>query len=116
MRPSETFITPVQSTRTGKRNLADMVQNAKSGATAEWVPLQTKLPIFRCPSDNSPDLYPLTTLLPQTSPTAQTPTCSKGVLVEENPKWDRYFNGVPSFHIELCRLRRGRSTRICNPA
>jgi hypothetical protein len=91
MRPSETFITPVQSTRTGKRNMADMVQNAKNGVTTEWTPLQTKLPVFRCPSDNSPDLMPSNPTA-KTSPTA-VPSCSpKGILVEENPSWDRYFN------------------------
>jgi len=88
MRPSENFIQPVQSTRTGQRNLADMLLNGKNGITAEFVPLQTKLAIFRCPSDSTPDLIPVNPTA-QTSPTAQTPTCSKGVLAEENPQWDR---------------------------
>ncbi len=92
MRPSEKFLQPVQSTRTGPRNLADMIQNAKNGVTSEFVPLQTKLPVFRCPSDSTPDLVPATGN--KTSPTAQTPTCSKGVLVDENPQWDRWFDGI----------------------
>jgi prepilin-type N-terminal cleavage/methylation domain-containing protein len=93
MRPSETFIQPVQSTRTGKRNLADMIQNGKNGVTAEFVPLQTKLPVFRCPSDNAPDLLPVNPHN-KTSPTP-VPSCSpKGVLAEENPTWDRWFNDI----------------------
>src|SRR5690349_14250214 len=94
MRPSETFIPPVQATRTGKRNLADMVANYKSGVTSEGVALQTKIAVFRCPSDSTPDLIPVNPNN-QTSPTAQTPTCSKGLLTDsESSGWDRYFNGI----------------------
>ncbi len=93
MRPSETFIAPVQSTRTGKRNLADMIQNAKNGVTAEFVPLQTKLPVFHCPSDNVPDLIPSNPTA-QSSPTADAPRCSKGKVIDQYPQWDRYFNGI----------------------
>src|SRR3954449_45072 len=45
MRPSEPFIEPVLATRTGKRNLADMLASAKAGNIAELVPLQTPLSI-----------------------------------------------------------------------
>src|SRR5207248_639413 len=58
MRPSETFVPPVDKNRTGRRNLADMMANAKAGATAELVPLQTPLTVFRCPTDSTPPLIP----------------------------------------------------------
>src|SRR3954464_4988093 len=35
MRPSETYIAPVLATRTGKRNLADMILNFKNGVTSD---------------------------------------------------------------------------------
>jgi prepilin-type N-terminal cleavage/methylation domain-containing protein len=94
MNPSETFISPVQSTRTGKRNLADMIANFKNGVTAEGVPLQTKIAVFRCPSDSTPDLIPVNPNN-KTSPGPQAPTCNKGLLTDsESSGWDRYFNGI----------------------
>ncbi len=54
MRPSETLLQPVDRTRTGKRNLADMIANYKAGVTAELIPLQTPVAVFRCPSDAAP--------------------------------------------------------------
>jgi prepilin-type N-terminal cleavage/methylation domain-containing protein/prepilin-type processing-associated H-X9-DG protein len=53
MSPSETFIEPVLSTRTGKRNLADMLASGKDLSV-----LQAPLSIFRCPSDSTPDIIP----------------------------------------------------------
>jgi prepilin-type N-terminal cleavage/methylation domain-containing protein len=88
MRPSETFIQPVLATRTGRRNLADMIANH------ELTPLQTPLSIFRCPSDNAPSLIPENPTA-QTSPAAHPGSpCGKGLTTDGNPGWDRYFNGI----------------------
>jgi prepilin-type N-terminal cleavage/methylation domain-containing protein len=57
LRPSETFLEPISGTRTGARNLADVFIASGSNAT-ELVPLQTPIPVFRCPSDSTPDLVP----------------------------------------------------------
>ena len=57
LRPSETFVQPVDGTRTGKRNLADALLAAKTNP-AELEALQAVLPVFRCPSDSTPDLVP----------------------------------------------------------
>ncbi|HEX3598863.1 MAG TPA: DUF1559 domain-containing protein [Lacipirellulaceae bacterium] len=57
MRPSNTYISPVDGTRKGRRNLADVFA---AGATtpSEIVPLQTPISVFRCPSDSTPALVP----------------------------------------------------------
>ncbi len=57
LKPSTVFLQPVDGTRKGLRNLADVFDAAKSNP-AEIVPLQTPLPIFRCPSDTTPALVP----------------------------------------------------------
>jgi hypothetical protein len=57
LRPSESFVQPVDGTRTGKRNLADALLAAKTNP-AELTGLQAVLPTFRCPSDSTPDLIP----------------------------------------------------------
>jgi prepilin-type N-terminal cleavage/methylation domain-containing protein/prepilin-type processing-associated H-X9-DG protein len=57
LRPSPTFVQPVDGARKGPRNLADVFVAAKSNAD-EIVPLQTPLSVFRCPSDGSPPLVP----------------------------------------------------------
>ena len=82
MRPSETYLTPVDGTRSGKRNLADLFASGKDIDV-----LQTPLSVFRCPSDSTPDLIPaytgaLTTKAP----------CSPG---RANPSedWERSFIG-----------------------
>ena len=105
IRPSDTFITPVQSSRTGKRNLADMVQNAKSGATPRMGSSANKaahlpLPVGQITGPHTRESY-----RQNLTRAAQTPTCSKGVLVEENPKLGPLFQRVPSFHFQLCRLK-----------
>src|SRR5690349_8338558 len=90
MRPSETTIMPNTAgvaARTGKRNLSDMI------AAGELGPLQTKLTVFHCPSDSVPDLVPANPTA-QTSPPAQSPSCSVGRLTDASPTWDRYFNGI----------------------
>ena len=56
LRPADDWITPVDANRTGKRNLADILAAAKAGKTAELIPLQTPIEVFRCPSDSTPPL------------------------------------------------------------
>ena len=57
LRPSTTFVQPVDGTRKGQRNLADVFEAAVSNPD-ELVALQTPVAIFRCPSDTTPELVP----------------------------------------------------------
>jgi prepilin-type N-terminal cleavage/methylation domain-containing protein/prepilin-type processing-associated H-X9-DG protein len=57
LRPSETFLQPLDGTRKGPRNLADVFIASGSNAS-ELVPLQTPIAVYRCPSDSTPDLVP----------------------------------------------------------
>jgi prepilin-type N-terminal cleavage/methylation domain-containing protein/prepilin-type processing-associated H-X9-DG protein len=82
LRPSSTYMMPPDGTRGGKRNLCDLFIAAKSNEK-ELEPLQTPLSIFRCPSDDTPDLVPY-----DGSP--------RGVRTEDNGKWERHFNGTYS--------------------
>ncbi len=77
--PSEDFKIPVDGTRKSKRNLADVFVAAKTDAS-ELVALQTPLSIFRCPSDNTPDLVPYT-------------GASTGPRTQDTGAWERRFNG-----------------------
>jgi prepilin-type N-terminal cleavage/methylation domain-containing protein len=83
LRPSENFLDPVDASRTGKRNLADLLQSAKNGNTAELVPLQTPLPVFRCPTDATPALIPVAS-----PPDSLFTYCGGG----EPPGWSRHFD------------------------
>lgn len=80
--PSSTFMMPPDGTRGGKRNLCDLFIAAKSNDKV-LEPLQTPLSIFRCPSDNTPDLVPY-----DGSPRA--------VRTIDDGKWERHFNGTNS--------------------
>ena len=86
MRPSETYLTPVNGARTGKRNLADMFAAAASNPR-ELEPLQTPLSVFRCPSDSTPPLIPVYT----GSLTTKAP-CSPG-RASPSEDWERSFIG-----------------------
>src|SRR4051812_30003902 len=87
MRPSETFIEPVSGTRTGKRNLADMLAAAGGSLNAPEIKvLQTPLPIFRCPSDSTPDVHPPYTGLAGPTP----PLCNPGIP-NDTGGWERTF-------------------------
>lgn len=82
LRPSTTYLMPPDGTRSGKRNLADLFIAASSNPS-ELEPIQTPLSIFRCPSDDTPDLVPY-----DGSP--------RGVRTVDNGKWERHFNGTYS--------------------
>ncbi len=82
LRPSDTFLEPVDGARKGKRNLADVFAAANSDVS-ELVPLQTPLPIFRCPSDTTPDLIPV--------PNPPDPLKTRFV---DTGSWERHFNGL----------------------
>ena len=67
--------------RTKERRLADLFIAAKTDPK-ELEPVQARLAVFRCPSDDTPDLvpydFPLPTLANRT---------------EDNGKWERHFRG-----------------------
>jgi prepilin-type N-terminal cleavage/methylation domain-containing protein len=96
MRPSETFVQPVDLSRTGKRNLADMIAHYKADPTNnafELAPLQTNLSIFRCPSDSVPNLIPADPLSTKQGVTAALP-CARGLPTYDESAFSRYFNGI----------------------
>lgn len=82
--PAEDFVIPVSSTRTSKRNLAD-VFSASGANKKELEPLQTALAIFRCPSDTTPDLCPV----PNPVDALASPP-----RYFEGDTWERHFNGA----------------------
>ena len=85
LRPADEWILPVDTNRTGKRNLADVLSAAKAGKTAELVPLQTPITVFRCPSDSTPPLIPVIgkgDVDPAVTRTTDTGT------------WERHFYGM----------------------
>jgi prepilin-type N-terminal cleavage/methylation domain-containing protein/prepilin-type processing-associated H-X9-DG protein len=84
LRPTETFMSPVDGTRTGKRNLADLFVAAKTNAS-ELEPLQTPLAVFRCPSDSTPPLIPV--------PNPPDQLVSRSV---DDGTWSRHFTGANS--------------------
>jgi prepilin-type N-terminal cleavage/methylation domain-containing protein len=76
--PSATFVSPIDKTRTTRRNLVDLL----AGQRAEDLKLvQTPLAIFRCPSDATPPLIPCNP--------ADKPAATRTV---DNEKWERYFD------------------------
>jgi prepilin-type N-terminal cleavage/methylation domain-containing protein len=82
MRPSETYLEPVDGNRTGNRNLADMFKSGK-----DLHVLQTPLAIFRCPSDSTPDITPAYT----GTATTKAP-CNPGTPTDDGG-WERHFHG-----------------------
>ena len=83
LRPAQEYIVPVDANRTGKRNLADVLAAIKAGKTAEAVPLQTPLAVFRCASDSTPSLIPITD-----------PVDPAKDRFTDAGTWERHFNGV----------------------
>jgi prepilin-type processing-associated H-X9-DG protein len=86
LRPSDSFIAPVDGTRKGARNLADVFVASNSNKD-ELVPLQTPLPVYRCPSDSTPDLIPVGNPV---DPPASPPRSF------DDGRWERHFNGANS--------------------
>jgi prepilin-type N-terminal cleavage/methylation domain-containing protein/prepilin-type processing-associated H-X9-DG protein len=93
LRPSESFEQPVDGTRKGKRNLADVFAAAKTDSS-ELVPLQTPLPIFRCPSDSTPDLIPVPATCTGTGDCP--PPDAPQSRTYDDGSWQRHFNGANS--------------------
>ena len=93
LRPSETFEQPVDGTRKGQRNLADVFV-AANGNPSELVPLQTPLPIFHCPSDSTPALIPVPPTC--TSIGACAPPDNLKTRSYDTGTWERHFNGTYS--------------------
>jgi prepilin-type N-terminal cleavage/methylation domain-containing protein/prepilin-type processing-associated H-X9-DG protein len=83
LRPADEWIQPVDANRTGKRNLADVLAAIKAGKTAEAVPLQTPIAVFRCPSDSTPPLIPVSN--------PPDPTVNRST---DTGTWERHFNGT----------------------
>jgi prepilin-type N-terminal cleavage/methylation domain-containing protein/prepilin-type processing-associated H-X9-DG protein len=82
LRPSSTYMMPPDGARSGKRNLADLFIAASSNPS-ELEPIQTPLSIFRCPSDDTPDLVPY-----DGSP--------RNTRTTDDGKWERHFDGTYS--------------------
>jgi len=82
LRPASEYIVPVNANRTGKRNLADVLAAGKAGNTAELVPLQTPIAVFRCASDSTPPLIPVGFPTPDPAVNRTTDTGT----------WERHFN------------------------
>jgi prepilin-type N-terminal cleavage/methylation domain-containing protein len=84
LKPSETFIQPVGSATGGKkRNLADVFLASATNAK-EIEPLQTPIPVFRCPSDSTPALVPCDGSCGIVNPTQS---------LTDGDQWVRSFNG-----------------------
>src|SRR4249919_1748931 len=75
----------------GKRNLTDALSSAKTNAS-DLQALQTVLPVFRCPSDSTPDLVPCVGGWCNGSNPGLSPDTS------DNDQWTRSFqgNGAPA--------------------
>jgi prepilin-type N-terminal cleavage/methylation domain-containing protein len=86
LRPSETFINPPSGTRTGQRNLCDVFIAAASNPK-ELEALQTPIPVFRCPSDKTPDL------VPYDGNAMKSGGCRR---TGDGVNWERHFNGAYS--------------------
>jgi prepilin-type N-terminal cleavage/methylation domain-containing protein/prepilin-type processing-associated H-X9-DG protein len=93
LRPSEAFISPVDATRKGARNLADVFAASNADKT-ELIPLQTPLSIFRCPSDATPPLIPVPA---NCTGSGECPAPNAPVTRSvDDESWQRHFNGSNS--------------------
>ena len=96
LRPSSSYKMPPDGARSGQRNLCDLFIAASSNPS-ELEPIQTPLSIFRCPSDDTPDLVPYDSLR---SALLRLPLRQRSALVL------RYFEDLPDAAIaELLRCR-----------
>jgi prepilin-type N-terminal cleavage/methylation domain-containing protein/prepilin-type processing-associated H-X9-DG protein len=82
LRPSEKYIDPPSGTRAGNRNLCDVFMAAVSNSK-ELDALQTPIPVFRCPSDSTPDLVPFDGSL----------IVGAAKCRSSGEQWERHFNG-----------------------
>ncbi len=80
LNPSETFQEPIDGNRVTKRNLTDLFLGGKDIAL-----LQTPITVFRCASDSTPDLIPVSN-----PPDQLYNFCGEG---GDPPTWSRHFNG-----------------------
>ncbi len=90
LRPSETFMQPVDGTRTGKRNLADALVAAGTNAT-ELVSLQAPIAVFHCPSDSTPALVPC-----DQNGSGACSIIDMGKQTSDKDLWSRSFHGLYS--------------------
>jgi len=81
LRPSTTFMQPIDANRTGKRNLVDLLAGYKPSDVAL---VQTPLAVFRCPSDSTPPLAPI-----------GDPVDALLNRSVDNGKWERHFKSDP---------------------
>jgi prepilin-type N-terminal cleavage/methylation domain-containing protein len=89
LRPTETMVQNIGSVSTsGNRNLTDALASAKAGNTTDLQALQTVLPVFRCPSDTTPDLVPCEGGWCNGSNPSLSPDTSDG------DRWTRSFQGL----------------------
>ncbi|HEY3393731.1 MAG TPA: DUF1559 domain-containing protein [Lacipirellulaceae bacterium] len=91
LRPSKTFVEPVDGARRGNRNLADVFAAAATNP-AELQVLQTPLPIFRCPSDGTPPLIPVPADCTGTGDQCPAPNNRRDRTFDDET-WQRHFNG-----------------------
>ncbi len=101
LRPSSTFMQPVDGTRKGARNLADVFDAARTNAS-ELNALQAPIAVFRCPSDTTPELVPCDYGGGQGCKSTRPPG---GAKATDDDLWFRSFIGTYS----------GRLTRIFLP-
>ncbi|MEX2308069.1 MAG: DUF1559 domain-containing protein [Pirellulales bacterium] len=98
--PSTKFLQPVNGTRKGPRNLADVFVAGQSNPD-EIVPLQQPLAVYRCPSDKTPDLVPCEQLgggcaISDPCNNPGPPAYPPGGRRYETEHWERSFLGVNS--------------------
>lgn len=86
LRPADEFLYPVDAARTGKRNLADLFKSAAGNINAQVLDvLRTPIPVFRCPSDSTPPIIPVSN--------PPDPATTRYI---DTGTWERHFNGVNS--------------------
>src|SRR4051812_12741704 len=92
LRPTETMVQNIGSVSTsGPRNLTDALASAKAGNASDLQALQTVLPVFRCPSDTTPDLVPCEGgWCNGSNPMLNTPP---GYDTSDHDLWTRSFQG-----------------------
>lgn len=88
LRPSDTFVQPVDPNNKGKRNLADALGSAKAGNVQDLAALQAPIATFHCASDATPDLVPCA------DATGACAASDHPVRTTDNEIWERSFRGT----------------------